>query len=292
VKGKIIKGFGGFYYVHVVGKGVFECRARGILRKEKIKPLIGDNVEISVEDGAEKTGNVEKIFERDNHLIRPTVANLDQAVIVFAVSQPEPTFNLLDRFLVMIEGKGIDTIICFNKIDLLSAEAVQAIVEKYENIGYNVASTNSMNSQGIAGLKDSLYGKTTVFAGPSGVGKSSILNLIQNEMILETGAISEKIGRGKHTTRHATLICFDNDSYVVDTPGFSSLNVEDMKPDQLKYFFREFDIYEPSCKFTGCNHLDEPECGIKDAVESGDISDSRYSSYKQIMEELKSIQNY
>jgi ribosome biogenesis GTPase len=289
VKGKIIKGIGGFYYVHVTGKGVFECRARGILRKEKIKPLIGDNVEISLEDEAEKIGNIERIIERDNYLIRPTVANLDQAVIVFSVSQPEPTFNLLDRFLVMIENKGINSIICFNKTDLLPDEEVQAIAEKYERIGYTVASTNSKNSQGIADLKALLYGKTTVFAGPSGVGKSSILNLIQDELVLETGDISEKIGRGKHTTRHATLICFDNDSYVVDTPGFSSLTVEDMTPDRLRYYFREFEVYEPQCKYTGCNHLEEPECGIKDAVEAGDISESRYASYTQLMNELKSM---
>ncbi len=292
MKGKIIKGVGGFYYVHVAGKGVFECRARGILRKEKIKPLIGDNVEISLVEDAEKIGNIEKILKRDNQLIRPSVANLDLAVIVFSVSQPEPTFNLLDRFLIMIEAKGIDTIICFNKTDLLPAEDVQTIAGPYEKIGYNVATTDSINSHGIAGLKASLYGRTAVFAGPSGVGKSSILNLIQDEMILETGAISKKIGRGKHTTRHATLICFDADSYVVDTPGFSSLVVDGVPAEQLKNFFREFDAHEPRCKFTGCNHLDEPECGIKDAVASGDISESRYSSYTQLMEELKSAQNY
>ena len=285
--GKILKGIGGFYYVHVPGKGVYECRARGILRKEKIKPLIGDNVEMALIDEAEKTGNVEAILPRDNSLIRPTVANLDQAVIVFAVSQPDPNYNLLDRFLVMVEEKGIKAVICFNKIDILPKEEVESVISRYENTGYEVVSTSSLEGHGIEELRQCLYGKTTVFAGPSGVGKSSILNLIQEEMVLETGSVSEKIGRGKHTTRHAELICFHEDSYVVDTPGFSSLNLMDIEAENLKYYFIEFEAFEPFCKFNGCNHLNEPQCGVKEAVEEGEISEGRYLSYKQLMEELQ-----
>ncbi|BCS89370.1 ribosome small subunit-dependent GTPase A [Pseudodesulfovibrio sediminis] len=284
--GKIIKGVGGFYCVHVPGKGVYECRARGIFRKDKIKPLIGDNVDMALVDDAKKIGNIEKIFDRDNSLNRPTVANLDQAVIVFAVSQPEPNYNLLDRFLVMVEANGIDAIICFNKIDILSIKQVDTIVREYEKIGYAVLPTSSIKDQGIGELKALLYGKTTVFAGPSGVGKSSILNLIQDEMVLETGSVSDKNSRGKHTTRHAELICFHDDSYVVDTPGFSSLESEEMEANQLKHYFREFVEYESECKFSSCLHLNEPKCGVKEAVAAGHISESRYASYKQLVDEL------
>ncbi|WP_163339529.1 ribosome small subunit-dependent GTPase A [Desulfopila sp. IMCC35008] len=288
MKGKIIKGVSGFYYVHIPGKGVYECRARGILRKEKIKPLIGDNVEMALVDEAQKVGNVERILQRTNHLIRPAVANLDQTVIVFSLDQPEPNFNLLDSFLVMIEAKGVDIIICFNKSDLIPSSQVDAIAHKYKQIGYSVVSTSTTQGHGIADLKTVLYGKTSVFAGPSGVGKSSILNLIQDEMILRTAEVSEKIGRGKHTTRHVQLICFHDNSYVVDTPGFSSLTIEDMQADQLKYHFREFYTYEPQCKYIGCNHLNEPQCGVKVAVANGDIAESRYLSYTQLFEELTS----
>lgn len=290
--GKIIKGIGGFYYVHVPGNGLYECRAKGIFRKEKIKPLIGDNVEISLISEKDKTGNVDKIYPRDNSLVRPTVANIDQAVIVFAVSQPDPNYNLLDRFLVMVEREGIDALICFNKIDILSDEAVSEIIEKYENTGYKVVTTSSIEGHGVADLTESLYGKTTVFAGPSGVGKSSLLNIIQDELTLETGTVSEKIGRGRHTTRHAELICFHEDSYVVDTPGFSSLNLEAMEAEDLKHYFIEFEGFEPYCKFGGCNHLNEPKCGIKEAVADGEISESRYLSYTQLMAELKDIKKW
>jgi ribosome biogenesis GTPase len=290
--GKIIKGIAGFYYVHVPKEGVFECKARGIFRKEKIKPLIGDNVEIVVGDLIEKKGNIEVILPRRNHLVRPTVANLDQAVIVFAVSHPEPNYNLLDRFLVMIEEKDIDAIICFNKIDILTEDQLQEITEIYNKTGYKVFMTSSISDKGIEALTEQLYDKTSVFAGPSGVGKSSILNLIQSEMILETGVVSEKIGRGKHTTRHAELICFHDDSYVVDTPGFSSLDIEHIEADNLKLYFREFATYEPYCKFKGCNHINEPICGIKDAVKDGDISRSRYTSYIQLVEESKDRRRY
>lgn len=290
--GKIIKGIGGFYYVHVQGHGIYECKAKGIFRKEKIKPLIGDNVEISILDEEEKLGNIDRILKRSNQLIRPTVANIDQAVIVFAVSRPEPNYNLLDRFLVMIEEKGIEAVICFNKIDILKADEVTKIIAKYEKTGYRVFSTSSLENNGIDSLREALYNKTTVFAGPSGVGKSSILNLIQSETVLETGSVSEKIGRGKHTTRHAELMCFHDDSYVVDTPGFSSLVIEHIEQEDLKHYFREFNEYEPYCKFKGCNHINEPKCGIKEAVKDGDISESRYVSYTQLLNELKDIKRW
>jgi len=292
VIGKIIKGIAGFYYVHVPHKSIFECKARGIFRKENIKPLIGDNVEIAIIDEEHKKGNIETILDRKNQLERPMVANIDQAVIVFAVAYPEPNYNLLDRFLVMIEEKGIEAIICFNKIDILTKEQVGSIKAIYEKTGYKVFATSSIEDRGIDALKDALYDKTTVFAGPSGVGKSSILKLIQSEILLETCIVSDKIGRGKHTTRHADLICFHENSYVVDTPGFSSLDIDHLSEEDIKLYFKEFSRYEPYCKFKGCNHLNEPICGIKDAVRDGDISASRYTSYKQLIDELKDIRRW
>lgn len=286
MRGKIIKGIAGFYSVHVPGKGVYECKARGILRKHKIRPLIGDNVEVAQVDETKKAGNVSTILERTNHLTRPTVANLDQVMIVFAVHRPVPNFHLLDRFLVMAEANNIDALICFNKTDLVPGEQVQDMLKRYQKTGYQVLPTSSAAGRGIDELKASLYGKTTVFAGPSGVGKSSLLNLIQDDVVLETGKVSEKYGRGKHTTRHVELFCFHDDSYVVDTPGFSSLIMDEVGADQLKYCFSEFATYEPYCKFNGCNHLNEPQCGIKKAVTDGNIAESRYQSYTQLMEEL------
>lgn len=287
--GKIIKGVGGFYSVHVPGIGIYECRARGVFRKKRIKPLIGDAVRIAVVDAETKVGNIEHIFERTNHLIRPTVANLDQAVIVFAVSQPAPNLNLLDRFLAVVAAKEIDALVCFNKADLVPAKQVDRLVAVYEKVGYTAVATSFVENTGIDTLKTELYGKTTVFAGPSGVGKSSILNLIQDETVLETGTVSEKIGRGKHTTRHAELLCFHENSYVVDTPGFSSLAIHEIGSERLKHCFREFDVHEPYCKFTGCNHLNEPDCGIRNAVTNGDIPETRYASYTQLMEELSTF---
>ena len=287
MEGKIIRGIGGFYYVHVPSAGVFECRARGLFRKQKLKPLIGDNVRLSDVDIDQMTGYVDEIMTRKNELIRPTVANVDQAVVVFAVSQPEPNLNLLDRFLVMVEREGIRPIVCFNKIDTLTKEAVNQLVAAYELAGYQVMATSKFEEETIDLLKQSLYNQTTVFAGPSGVGKSSILNIIQSEIDLETGSISDKNQRGKHTTRHAELISFHEDSYVVDTPGFSSLNLVGLEAEEVKDYFIEFTAYEPSCRYGGCNHLNEPSCGVKDAVQRGEIADTRYESYRQLFGECQ-----
>lgn len=292
LQGKIIKGIGGFYYVHVPHKGIFECRARGIFRKENIKPLIGDNVMIALIDEAEKTGQVEEILERTNQLIRPTVANIDQAVIVFSVSRPEPNFNLLDRFLLMIMEKGIQSMICFNKTDTMSQDEVVKMSGVYEKAGYKVLLTSTMEDQGIEYLKEALYNKTSVFAGPSGVGKSSLLNKLQCNITLETGNVSDKIGRGKHTTRHAELLSFHDDAYVVDTPGFSSLDINHIKAEEVGQYFLEFGGHEPYCRFQGCKHLGEPDCGIKDGVAAGEIAASRYESYTQIMNELMSLKKW
>lgn len=292
MEGKIIKGIAGFYYVHLPGKGIYECKARGVFRNQNIKPLIGDNVIIDILENQDKKGNILEVKERKNSLVRPTVANIDQAMIVFSVNQPKPNLNLLDRFLIMVELENIPVHICFNKVDTLDEIEIMKIKQVYEDIGYPVFLTSAKFQEGLDDLTKALSKKTTVFAGPSGVGKSSILNLIQKEVLLEIGAISEKVQRGKHTTRHAELLCFDEHSYVVDTPGFSSLSLETLQPNALKDYFVEFYNYSEDCKFLGCNHLNEPECGVKNALREGKISESRYNNYKLIFEELKDIRRW
>lgn len=292
MEGKIIKGIAGFYYVHIPEQGIYECKARGVFRNQSIKPLIGDNVTIQALENEENKGNILEIKERKNALIRPTVANIDQAMIVFSVNQPKPNLNLLDRFLIMVEQEHIPVNICFNKVDTLDHAEIEKMKKIYNSIGYCVYLTSALLYDGIDHLSNALYNKTTVFAGPSGVGKSSILNLIQKEVELETGAISEKAQRGKHTTRHAELICFDEHSYVVDTPGFSSLSLDTLQPSDLKNYFIEFDQYKDKCKFLGCNHLNEPDCGVKEALSKGKISESRYYNYQLIYDELKNIRRW
>lgn len=286
MKGKIIKGIAGFYYVNIPGKGIYECKARGVFRNKKITPLIGDNVEIEILENEEKKGNILEILERKNELIRPSVANIDQVVIVFSVKNPAPNINLLDRFIVMIEKENIPITICFNKIDVIEENDIMDLKSIYSNIGYPIYITSVVEDKGIDSLKESLYNKTTVFAGPSGVGKSSILNIIQKEIHLETGEVSHKTKRGKHTTRHAELICFYENSYVVDTPGFSTMELTNLLSEDLKHLFIEFNQYSKYCKFNGCNHLNEPGCEVKNKVEKGEINNNRYNNYKNIFNEL------
>lgn len=290
--GKIVKGIAGFYYVFVEDMGTYECKAKGIFRNKSIKPLVGDNVEIDIIDEQEKKGNIIQILERENELIRPAVANVDQAMIVFAVKSPEPNLNLLDRFLVMMEFQNIETIICFNKTDIGDMSDMNDLKEIYNNAGYKVLFTSASRKEGVDAVKGQLLGKTTVFAGPSGVGKSSMLNALALEEKMETGAISEKIGRGRHTTRHSEIFHIDKATYVMDTPGFSSLNVPGMDEKVLGECFPEFVPYEDQCRFTGCAHINEPDCGIKDAFNKGVISQSRYENYCMFYEELKSRKKY
>ena len=263
MQGKIIKGIAGFYYVDVAESGIYECKAKGIFRKEKKKPLVGDNVEIEVLDEKEKTGNLIQILPRKNELIRPAAANVDQALVIFAVRQPDPNYQLLDRFLITMEQQEIPSIICFNKKDLAEQE------------------------EGISQIRRILEGKTTVVAGPSGVGKSSLTNLLQGEVSMETGEISKKLKRGRHTTRHAQLLTVGEHTYLMDTPGFSSLFVEGMEKEELRFHYPEFAEYEGACRFQGCVHVHEPGCVVKQAVEEGKIHSQRYQNYVSFYEELK-----
>ena len=292
MQGKIIKGIAGFYYVHVVEFGIYECKAKGAFRKEKVKLLVGDNVEIDVLDEEKKLGNVVGLLPRENELIRPAVANIDQALVVFAITKPKPHFNLLDRFLVMMESKKIPIILCFNKKDIAEEKEIRELEEIYESCGYRIIFTSAKEEENIKLVKEVLQGKTTAVAGPSGVGKSSLINLFQSAIQMEPGSISEKIERGKHTTRHSELIPIDEESYIMDTPGFSSLYVNAFEKEELKYYFPEFEQYEGLCKFNGCDHIHEPNCAVKQAVEEGKIHRVRYENYMEMYKELQEKRRY
>lgn len=292
MQGKIIKGIAGFYYVHAVGSGVYECKAKGVFRKEKMKPLVGDNVEIDVLNEEEKLGNIVRILPRKNELIRPAVANIDQALVVFAVTKPKPHFNLLDRFLVMMESKEIPVVLCFNKKDIAEEEEICELEKIYRSCGCRIIFTSAKQEENTALIKEVLRGKTTTVAGPSGVGKSSLINLLQSQIQMETGSISEKIERGKHTTRHSEIIPVDEISYIVDTPGFSSLYVNEFEKEELKYYFPEFEPYEGTCRFIGCDHIHEPGCSVKQAVSDGKIHRVRYDNYVEMYSELKAKRRY
>lgn len=290
--GKIIKGIAGFYYVHDGHSSVYACKAKGIFRNRKIKPLVGDDVEFTVLDEADKEGNIEEILPRRNVLVRPAVSNVDQALVVFSITHPEPNLNLLDRFLVMMTAQEVPVMICFNKTDLTGEEKMEQYRAIYENAGYPVYFTSTVDFTGIDRIQGLLRGKTTVLAGPSGVGKSSLTNRIQPAAGMETGDISRKIERGKHTTRHAELFYVEDHTYMMDTPGFSSMYIQDMEENRLKDYFPEFAEYEQACKFLGCVHVGEPVCGVKAAVLDGRISRSRYDNYRLLYQELKEKRRY
>lgn len=287
MQGKILKGISGFYYVHVVGSGIYECKAKGIFRQQGVKPLVGDLVELDIIDDAEKKGNITGILPRSNALIRPAVANVDMALIVFAAATPDPNFNLLDRFLVLMAQQQVPVCICFNKSDLVSEEVRRDYALAYESCGYPVRFISVKKDTGIDGLMELLRGKTTTIAGPSGVGKSSLINRLQPHTQMETGEVSRKIGRGKQTTRHTQLIHIEGSSYIMDTPGFSSLYLPDMKKEELQQYYTEFDAFEPYCRFQGCSHISEPDCGVKQALADGRISALRYENYVQLYGELR-----
>jgi ribosome biogenesis GTPase len=292
MQGKIIKGIAGFYYVHVEGMGVYECKAKGIFRKEHVKPLVGDDVIVDILDEAKKEGNVREILPRRSALVRPAVANVDQALVIFAIVKPNPNFNLLDRFLIRMERQKLPTIICFNKQDIASEQEKDALRTAYETCGYRVCFVSALENEGVNLVRALLTGKTTTVAGPSGVGKSSLINQLAPDANMETGAISEKIERGKHTTRHSEIIALGDGTYIVDTPGFTSLDISEITKEELGTYYPEFVQYEPYCKFSGCAHISEPSCGVKAAVEAGKISRVRYENYKILYQELKEVKRY
>lgn len=287
MQGKIVKGIAGFYYVHIAEFGIYECKAKGIFRKEGKKPLVGDNVEIDILSEDEKEGSIREILPRRNELVRPAVSNVDQALVVFAVQKPKPHLNLLDRFLIMMERKGIPVILCFNKQDIAAEEEIRRLRDIYQPSGYRVVFVSARLEENIDEIKALLKGKTTTAAGPSGVGKSSLINCLQSSVEMETGDISRKIDRGKHTTRHSELIVADKDTYIMDTPGFSSLYTDGLEKEELKYCFPEFASCEGKCRFNGCDHVHEPDCAVKQALAEGKIHTVRYQSYLELYKELQ-----
>lgn len=285
MQGIIVKGIGGFYYIKAADNNVYECKARGVFRNEKITPVIGDNVEIDIKSGK---GSIVKIFKRRNELIRPSVANTDMLVLVVAAASPSPNMPLIDKMLINAQINGIEPIICINKTDLSDGEE---IAEIYKNAGFRVLRVCAEKNEGIEDLKKMITGKVSAFAGLSGVGKSSILSIILGDT-LETGAVSEKILRGRHTTRHVELFELDGGGFVFDTPGFSSLEVYGIKASELQEYFPETEKYRNNCRFRGCMHINEPDCAVKEAVNDGIISTSRYESYKMLYEQLGKIKGW
>ena len=281
MEGIIIKGIGGFYYIKT-DEGIIEFKARGKFRYNSFKPMVGDRVTIKVENGK---GVIEDIHERSSELIRPTVANVTQAFVVFAIKNPDINLDLLNRFLTLCEYNDIHAVVCLNKEDLCTEEEKENLKELINDIGYEVLFINAKEGKGFDALKERLEHNITVLCGPSGAGKSTLLNSFIDREHMETGSVSEKIGRGKHTTRHSELIDVDN-GYLVDTPGFTTLDVTFIDRDSLKYCFPEFNDYNNLCKFNGCNHYKEPKCAVKEAVEEGKINKLRYDFYIKTLEEI------
>lgn len=286
INGKIIKGIGGFYYVDTE-LGIYECRARGIFRKDKITPLVGDRVKISIVDEESKKGVVEEIDKRYTELVRPPIANVDKALIVFAITNPKPNLSLLDRFIVLAEKENLEIVIVLTKADLDEDRMLDELKGIYELSGYKVIPVSNKTKLNIDKIKEELKNNVVVFAGPSGVGKSSLLNEIDINFKLQIGEVSDKIKRGKHTTRHAELLKLECGGMVADTPGFSSLTLDDIEDVELKSYFIEFDEFD-DCRFgSRCVHENEPSCSVKEAVEEGKISKKRYDSYIQLLNEIR-----
>jgi ribosome biogenesis GTPase len=285
-EGRILKAFGGFFYVYdFESKDVYECRARGRLKQEKVDIIAGDIVDFTIFE--DQTGIVENRKERDNYLFRPPIANVEQVVITSAIMEPDLHYKLLDRLLVLAEAEDFEIIICINKIDLSGLEKAKETLRPYEKINYKVIYTSIEDNLGIDELRQALRDKVSVFAGPSGVGKSSLLNAIQPGLELKMGEISDKIKRGRHTTRHVELLPLEFGGWVADTPGFSSLDVTSISSENLQYFFPEILESLDYCKFYPCSHSHEPKCGVKDALEQGKIAEHRYENYLEFLAEIQ-----
>lgn len=287
-KGKIIKSIAGFYEVHT-GENIYRCRARGVFRALGVKPLVGDDVEIEVTDtvSVPMEGNVIRLLPRKNELVRPNVANVDQALLIFAITHPAPSYNMLDRFLITMSKRDLPAVLCFNKQDLATEEEIRELRETYEACGCIVLFVSVLSPETLTQLREILRGKTTVLTGPSGVGKSTLINTICPGARMETGELSRKISRGRNTTRHVELLAGEEETFLVDTPGFTSLYLMDIKAEELRYYYPEFSEYEGKCRFDGCVHRKEPGCAVRKALEEGKISRIRYGNYCELFDELK-----
>ena len=289
--GRITKGIAGFYYVQAED-ALYECKAKGAFRKDGIKPLVGDMADVEVISESEHTGNVIDIQRRTCVLNRPPVANVDQALVVFALKEPAVSLGFLDRILVNLEYLSVPAVICFNKSDLDDEDTCDRLRDIYESAGYPVVLTSAAKETGIREIRDILQGKLTAIAGPSGVGKSSLINLLQSEVKMETDVIMKKQESGKQTTRHSQLISIDRDTFIMDTPGFGSMYLPSIEAEVLDGCFPEMRDLKDSCYFAGCAHITEPHCSVKEKVSSGEIPKSRYENYVAFYEELKSKRKY
>ncbi len=291
--GKIIRVVGGFYYIWCEEDArIWQCRARGVFRKDSFRPAAGDDCTFRLTQAQDVEGYVETIAPRRNLLIRPPVANVDQALILFAFASPEPNVSLLDRFLIEMRRQDIPAVICFNKNDLADEKRRSKLVQSYSKSGCKVLTVSVLNREGLEQIQELMQGKTTVLAGPSGVGKSSLTNYLCPYAKMEVGKVSRKTERGKQTTRHAELFAAGDHTFFFDTPGFSSLELQGIGREEIKSFFPEFAEYEPQCRFQGCMHIHEPDCGVKSALEDGLISRDRYDSYVQLVGEASLKRRY
>lgn len=288
--GRIIKGVGGLYTVKT-DNDVYTGRPRGIFRLQNIKPTVGDYVKISILDEDEKECSIDEIFQRDNILIRPPVANINQVFIVFAVKSPNPNLDLLDKFILVCEKNHLDLTICLNKTDLLTQDDKNEIKDIYEKAGYKIIMVSTYDDIGLIELKENILNKVSVFAGPSGVGKSSIVNKLFPNAKMEIGGLSKKIQRGKHTTRHVELVEIYDNTYLVDSPGFTSLSLEDIDKNELEDLFIEFRPYMNECKFNDCVHIKESNCAVKAQVPQN-ISEQRYERYVSLYNEFTDRDNF
>ncbi len=285
-EGRVLKAYGGYFFVrNFASQQLYQCGIRGRLKKEKIDVTAGDLVKFSILDDG--SGIVEERKERVNYLFRPPIANVEQVIITSAIVQPDLHYKLLDRLLILAEEIKLEVIICINKVDLASIEDVKEMMKAYEDIGYSVIYTSVEDGLGIEQLRLELKDKVSVFAGPSGVGKSSLLNAIQPSLELKMGEVSKRIKRGRHTTRHVELLPLESGGWVADTPGFSSLDISFVAEDELHYLFPELIHYLDECKFKPCSHSHEPKCGVKDALDRGQIAKHRYEHYLEFLAEIK-----
>lgn len=292
MEGIIVKGIGGFYYVKT-DEGVYECKARGVFKKDGIVPMVGDHVEIELlDEQIDRENNfsgkawLTKIKERKNSFIRPPVANVDCFVIVMAAAEPEPNLSVIDRFLVMAEKSHTDAVVCINKSDLVSEERLKELIEIYEGI-YPVVAVSTVFGTGIEAVEEMMRGRVCALAGPSGVGKSTLLNALEPKAAVETGQISEKTKRGRHTTRHAEIFETDFGAMIFDTPGFTSFDVLEAEEAELHFLYPEMAPYIGKCKYDNCRHYKEPDCAVRAAAKSGDIRRSRYISYREQLLEIR-----
>lgn len=286
--GRVLKNYNGYYYVVTPENVEYTCKIKGKMKQNRFSLATGDLVEFELNPKVAREGMITKILPRKNFLLRPTMANLDLFVLTMACVTPDFSPIIADKLLLLAEQAKIPTILVLNKVDLATPEQVEALVKVYRTVGYEVYPIVAKTGQGVETLRERLRGKICAFGGPSGVGKSSTINAIDPEVGLRTGQVSEKIGRGKHTTRFAQLLPFDG-GYIADTPGFGNLYLEDLEKEDVPLLFREFAEYEHNCKFCPCSHTHEPICGVKDAVANGHIAATRYESYLSILEELKEL---